>query len=130
MKRLGLLIFALFGFVMFSGSLGTASTATTPRESAVVEFSENVKLGNVLLRGQYLFVHDEERMAKGEPCTYIYRGKDLDEAKLVASFHCIHTDREMVSEFTATIIKRATPYDIPELREIQFAGSKDGHRVP
>ena len=130
MKRLGLLIFALFGFVMLSGSLSTASTATTLRESAVAEFAQSVKLGNVLLRGEYLFVHDEERMAKGQPCTYVYSGKELDEAMLVASFHCIHTDREMVSEFTPTIIKRTTPSDVPELREIQFAGSKDGHRVP
>lgn len=132
MKRIALMIFALFGFLMLSGSLlpsGKSATATR-NQSAVVEFTENVKLRGVLLRGQYLFVHDEVRMAKGEPCTYIYRGKQADEGNLVASFHCIHVDREMISEFKATIIRRATPYNVPELTEIQFAGSKDGHRVP
>jgi GTP-dependent phosphoenolpyruvate carboxykinase len=126
------MIFALFGFLMLSGNyLLSGSSATATRlESAVVEFAENVKVRDVILRGEYLFVHDEERMAKGEPCTYIYRGKQQDETKLVASFHCIHVDREMVSEFKATITKRVTPYDVAELTEIQFAGSKDGHRVP
>ena len=132
MKRIVLMIFALFGFLMLSGNLlpSGSSASATRLESAVVEFTENVKVSNVILRGEYLFVHDEERMAKGEACTYIYRGKQLDEGKLVASFHCIHVDREMVSEFKATISKRVTPYDVAELTEIQFAGSKDGHRVP
>ena len=132
MKRIVLLVCALFGFLMLSGNLlsSGSSAAATRLESAVVEFTENVKVREVILRGEYLFVHDEEKMAKGEPCTYIYRGKQQDDGKLVASFHCIHVDREMVSEFKATISKRVTPYDVAELTEIQFAGSKDGHRVP
>ena len=133
MKRIALMIFALFGFLMLSGNIlpsGSSAIAKTRLESAVVEFTENVKVRNVILRGEYLFVHDEERMAKGEPCTYIYRGKLQDEAKLVTSFHCTHVDREMVSEFKATITRRVTPYDVAELTEIQFAGSNAGHKVP
>jgi hypothetical protein len=84
----------------------------------------------VLLRGEYLIVHDEERMAKGEPCTYVYRRKEGHAGKLVVSFHCEHVDREVAKQFTVKIIPRRTAFEVPEVREIQFAGSAAGHRVP
>ena len=132
MKRIIFATFALLSLLVLGGSsLPSGNSAAAPhREFAVVEFADTVKLGGVLLRGEYLVVHDEERMANGEPCTYIYHGKQIDEAKLVASFHCIHVERERATAFKATIVRRATPYDVPEVKEIQFAGSKDGHKVP
>lgn len=101
------------------------------RESAVVEFSNTVKLVGVLLRGQYLIVHDEERMAKGEACTYVYRGTAEKADKLVTSFHCIHMDRAKTDKLKITFANYGgKPYETPEVLEIQFAGSADGHRVP
>ena|ERR1051326_244224 len=131
MKRIVLTTFALFGLLVLGGSLWPSGTSAAPRrESAVVEFAETVKLGDVLLRGEYLIVHDEARMARGEACTYIYRGRQIDEAKLVTSFHCIHVERERATAFKATFTRRSTPYEVLEVTEIQFAGSKDGHKVP
>lgn len=131
MKRILLATFALFGLLVLGGTLWPSNSQAAPqRESAVVEFTQTVKLGGVLLRGEYLIVHDEERMARGEACTYVYQGRQIDEARLVTSFHCIHMDRETVTAFKATFAPRATVNQVPEIKEIQFAGSKDGHRVP
>lgn len=101
------------------------------RESAIVEFTNTVKLVDVLLRGQYLIVHDEERMAKGEACTYVYRGTAEKVDKLVTSFHCIHMDRAKTDNLKITFTNYGgKPFETPEILEIQFAGSADGHRVP
>ena len=132
MKRIIFISFVLFGALAMSGSLWPSGNgaAAPRRESAIVEFAETVKLQGILLRGEYLIVHDEERMARGEPCTYIYRGKQQDEAKLAAAFHCIHVDRAKAEAFKVTFTRHSTPYEVPEVKEIQFAGSKDGHQVP
>ena len=100
------------------------------KERAIVEFPESVKLMGVFLKGEYLVVHDEERMARGEPCTYVYSGRVEQENKLVASFHCLHVDREKADRFTVTLDPRRSAYDVLEVREIQFANSTEGHRVP
>jgi GTP-dependent phosphoenolpyruvate carboxykinase len=131
MKRIALAIFIL-GLALFSGGafITTSKAETQRRESAVVEFPETVRLYGVFLRGEYVIVHDEERMARGEPCTYIYRSKNGVEGELITSFHCEHVDRAKVKEFTVRLRGRHTPYDIPEVQELQFAGSTAGHRVP
>lgn len=131
MKRTILVTFALFSLLAFCSSPWTSGGKAAPRrESAVVEFAQTVKLGGVLLRGEYLIVHDQERMARGEACTYVYHGKQIDETKLVTSFHCIHVERETAANFKAIFSRHSTPYETPEIKEIQFAGSKDGHKVP
>ena len=132
MKRIVYISFVLFIATTLSSGLWPSSsgTAAPRRETAIVEFAETVKLNDVLLKGEYLIVHDEERMARGEPCTYFYRGNRQDEAKLATAFHCIHVDRGRAKAFKVTFSRHSTPYDVPEIKEIQFAGSKDGHQVP
>jgi hypothetical protein len=131
MKRVVFIAFALFGLFALGGSSWplSSSIAAPSRESAVVEFTRTVKLHGALLRGVYTIVHDEEKMARGEPCTYVYRDRKMDERKLVVSFHCIHVERERATAFGATIPQHG-PYEVPEITEIQFAGSTAGHKVP
>jgi hypothetical protein len=126
LKTIALLSLLVFGSTFYQSNI----IAAPPVESAIVEFADTVRLGGVLLRGEYLIVHDEVRMARGEPCTYIYRGKQADETKLVSAFHCLHVKREMATSFKATISRRSSPYETAEVTEIQFAGSTDGHVVP
>ena len=131
MKRFVQILFVLFSMLAFVGGIRpSVGMSAATRESAVVEFAETVKLGDVLLRGNYLIVHDEERMARGEACTYVYRGAQIDDTKLVTSFHCIHIEREATPTLKITFKHRSSPYETPEVMEIQFAGSKDGHKVP
>ena len=81
--------------------------------------------------GPYLVVHDEAKMARGEPCTSIYpleRLKGVGEGAAV-SFHCIPRTRQVVEKFTIT-----TDWDdahgMNTMTEYQFAGDAEGHGVP
>jgi hypothetical protein len=107
-----------------------ASTEYQQREETVVEFTETVKLMGVLLRGQYLIYHDDDKMAEGEACLYIYSMKAGKRDKLVASFHCEPVEREKATHFTITFSPRSTQNAIREVREIQFAGVAKAHRIP
>ncbi|HKG23730.1 MAG TPA: hypothetical protein VKC34_17645 [Blastocatellia bacterium] len=98
-------------------------------ERAVVQFDEPVKLLDVMLKGEYLFVHDEEKMARGETCTYVYAHDKGKQGELLVSFHCIPAARERADQFTA-VVKTVPSTTLNELIEYQFAGSIEGHQVP
>ena len=131
MKRLVLSVFIVGLAVWFGFASTPSSKAEGPRrEKAVVEFTQTVKLQGVLLRGEYVIVHDEERMMRGEPCTWIYRSNKGEEGELIASFHCVHVEAAKAEKLIVRLKARKTPYDTPELLEFQFAGSTAAHRVP
>jgi hypothetical protein len=82
----------------------------------------------VTLRGDYLFVHDDAAMVRGEACTYVYKGNAAVPDKLVVSFHCTPVPRTIVGHFTVRTMLIAPGQS--ELSEFQFAGSSEGHLVP
>jgi len=128
MKRLVLAI-AILGTLAFSSGpllMGSRTQAATS-ERAVVEFTQPVKLLNVFLRGAYTIIHDDSKMAQGDPCFYIYSNEEPD--KLILSFHCTPVTRDKVERFTVRT-SRGAWFDLPEVHEIQFAGSTTAHRVP
>jgi hypothetical protein len=96
-----------------------------PNERATIEFTQTVKLLNVVLKGEYLVVHDEDKMAKGEDCTYVYDRS----GKLVISFHCTPVERRKAERFRV-VTRRMEPSGLNEITEIQFAGSTEAHLVP
>lgn len=105
---------------------GQANTEPKKQQRATVEFTETVKLLNVFLKGDYLVVHDEERMAQGEDCTYVYD----KSGKLVVSFHCIPIERPKAESFRIVTTRANLAYGPAEIKEIQFAGSTEAHQVP
>src|SRR6185369_13539576 len=122
MKRLIFTASILAALVTVIG-VAAARTNPAPKERASVEFTQTVKLGDALLKGNYYIVHDEERMAKGEDCTYVY-----DSAgKLVVSFHCIPVERPKAESFRAVTKRTNLVYGPPDVIEIQFAGSTEAH---
>lgn len=126
MKRL---LFTASIIAAIIATIGVASRVNADaknNERATVEFTETVKLLDVLLRGQYLIVHDEDRMAKGEDCTYIYDRS----GKLVVSFHCTPIERPKAKSFRVVTSRLNFAYGPPEIKEIQFAGSTEAHQVP
>jgi hypothetical protein len=131
MKRVALSVLLLGATILLSDTFATTGRADDPRrERQVVEFTDTVRLHGALLRGQYLIVHDEEMMARGEPCVYVYRGKMEQHEKLVIAFHCEHVERARAKEFKVVIYNQHTPYSTPEVQEFQFANSTAGHSVP
>ena len=131
MRRL-LLSILMLGVVALSGTAlsPTGETQAPQKEVALVEFQDQVKLLGVFLRGQYLIVHDHERMARGEVCTYVYGRKAGQPDKLVASFHCIPVTRKKAEHFTVRTSRISNLIPIPEVLELQFAGSSEAHQVP
>jgi hypothetical protein len=106
----------------------TKAAGNVKSDRAVMRFIEPVTVMGVTLKGDYLFVHNDEAMARGEACTYIYKGELADSAKLVVSFHCIPATREKVGYFTVrTAMTGPGQYD---LKEFQYPGSTEAHLVP
>ena len=126
-----LLFFALLGALTLSSSLTLpviSAANTAKKEQAVFTFNEPVKVMDVTLKGEYLFVHDDSAMARGGACTYIYKGLNANADKLATSFHCTPAMRDKAEYFTVrTVLTTPGTY---ELKEFQFAGSTEAHMVP
>jgi hypothetical protein len=82
-------------------------------------------VGRHILQGRYVIEHDNDRMARGEPCTHIYAFND--RTKPVVTFHCTHLQRGMASQSTASL---ATVGTMEVLTEFQFSGDTAAHGVP
>ena len=129
MKRYSVAMLIIAGAVVMC-LLAMPGRAASPRiEKATVQFDEPVKLLNVILKGQYLFVHDEEKMARGEDCTYVYNYSNGKQGDLVVSFHCIPVTAQKADHFTITVSLQPGT-NLMELSEFRFAGSAEGHKVP
>ena|ERR1043166_658745 len=128
MKSLFLLTALLFAVALSSGT-AVVSKASNParKQKATVVFNDPVRLMGVTLKGQYLFVHDDEAMARGEACTFVYKGAAAIASKLVTSFHCTPTQRRKVDSF---IVRTELVSGANELREFQFDGDTEAHLVP
>jgi len=124
-----LLFTALLSVVMLSSSSAPpVASAAVAKEKAVVRFDGNVTLMDTPLKGEYLFVHDDAAMARGDACTFVYKGVEVKADNLVVYFHCAPRLRAMAEHFIVRTLEVA-PGQF-ELREFQFAGSVEGHLVP
>jgi hypothetical protein len=129
MKRLVPFVL-LLAMVLTSGLFAATGKAPASKtKSATVIFNQPVKLLNVVLqKGEYLIVHDDAAMARGEDCTSVYRLK-TNGRELMATFHCTPVPRDMVKGFTVRTVL-PTPGAMEEFREFQFAGSTESHLIP
>lgn len=128
MKSLVLLL-ALVGVVVFGTTSTAASKSSVGRkQKAVIKFDQPVILLGVTLKGEYLVVHDDEAMNRGEACTHVYKGNVQEESKLIVSFHCVPVERAKVAHFTVRTTTLSP--DVTELREFQFKGDIEAHGVP
>jgi hypothetical protein len=127
MKRL-LVAASMLAALVITIGVFTAQARTDAKKTdrATIQFTEPVKLLNVILKGQYLFVHDEEKMASGQDCTYVYDSS----GKLVVSFHCIPIERPKATGFRVLSVRVGTSNGPREMKEYQFEGSTEAHQVP
>ena len=128
MKTLFLFGALIFVVTLSSVSLANKTPAAGKKHKAVIMFAQPVQLMNVTLKGEYLFVHDDAAMARGEACTFVYKGTAEVQSKLVISFHCVPAERTRVGSFTVRT-DTATP-GVTMLRELQFEGETEAHVVP
>ena len=111
-----------------SSALGQA--CQTLDETGVAEFNEPVKLLGVTLKGRYLFLHHRGLMQRGKPCLYVFALSDPNPGKFVISFHCIIAPSNKVGQLTFRFSTSRLGSGVPEILEIQFAGSAQSHKVP
>ena len=97
------------------------------RQLTEVWFHRPVRVGGRILQGRYVIEHDNDRMARGEPCTHIYA---YNNQKLpVVRFHCTHLERGRTGENIA-VLASIGDGTMQQLLEFQFAGETAAHGVP
>lgn len=127
MKSLLLLVALLFAVTLSSSSSVTSKAAPAKKQKAVMTFAEPVKLQGVMLKGEYLFVHDDAAMANGEACTFVYKGTVETASKLVVKFHCTRLQRAKAGSFT---VRTNDVAGVSMLTEFQFSGETEAHGIP
>lgn len=121
---------ALLLLALVAGRANAQTTTSTEKQWTVVNLTEPVMVGRQFLMGTYLIVHDDAKMAKGEPCTTIYRFDPKTGPKeQVVAFMCL--PKRVSSGDTTTIAVTTDPYfGIKALRAYEFAGDAESHEVP
>ena len=97
------------------------------RQTAEVWFHRPVMVGRSILQGRHVIEHDNERMARGEPCTHIYAYDD--RTKPVAAFRCTHLERDRAGQ-NLVVLYTTSDGVMQRLAEFQFAGETAAHGVP
>lgn len=96
------------------------------RQATVVWFHQPVRIGNNILQGRYVIEHDNDRMAAGGPCTYIY---SWDDQKVpIVAFYCVHLNRPGVEKTTVVLSPGSDGFK--RLVEFQFPGDAAAHGTP
>jgi hypothetical protein len=96
------------------------------RQTAEVWFHRPVLVGRSILQGRYVIEHDNDRMARGEPCTHLYAYDDRTTP--IATFHCTHLERDRPSQNVVVLVTTAD--GMQRLTEFQFAGEHVAHGYP
>jgi hypothetical protein len=128
MKTLFFVAVTLCALIFGSLTWKSAAASDVHKRKAVAEFPTPVTVQGVVLKGRYLFVHDDTAMNRGDACTFIYKGESEVRDKLVTSFHCIHVERAKVNNFIWR--SRETAPGVMELTEFQYSGDTAAHGVP
>jgi hypothetical protein len=102
---------------------------TSDKQSAIVNFMDTVLVNRKLVSGPVLIVHDDAKMARGEPCTTFYRFDQAEGPKEeLVSFHCKPRRADRVESTTITTVN--TDLGVKQLVEYQIAGDSEVHGVP
>jgi hypothetical protein len=111
------------------GASVAGSAANPAVKWAVVNLKDTTMIAGRFVSGPVVFVHDDARMARGEPCTGVHRfveGKG--PAEEIVAFHCTPRWGTAPARFTTAVTTR--PDGPPVLTEYQFAGDEEAHIVP
>jgi hypothetical protein len=128
MKSLVLLMAFVFAVALTSAAPAVSKSSVSHKQKGIMRFNDPVILLGVTLQGEYLFVHDDDAMDRGEACTYVYKGTTERSDKLVVSFHCIPVERPRSAYFSVSSSQVAP--GVFEIREYQFKGDIEAHAVP
>lgn len=98
------------------------------RQTAVVWFKNPVQVGDSILLGKYIIEHDDDRMAKGLPCTHIYAAAKPQVP--VVKFHCVHLESTASDRDLVTLNPTGDASIPSRFASFQFAGETAAHGFP
>ena len=128
MKSLLLFVTLLCAVVLTGTSFANDKSPVARKQKATAQFNKPIVVQGVTLKGEYLFVHDDAAMERGEACTRIYKGNAEIASNLVVEFHCVPIQRAKVGYFLVRTNERAD--GVIELTEFQFKGDTEAHGTP
>ena len=111
------------------GAAATRTAADPVLKWAAVNLTNTTLIAGAFVSGPVVFVHDDAKMAQGEPCTSVHRfepGKGVGEE--IVAFHCKPRWTKAPGSFTSAVTPRAD--GPPVMTEYQFAGDEEAHGVP
>jgi len=106
----------------------TAGSLMPTRQSALVLLTRPTIIAGAIASGPVIFVHDHEKMAKGEPCTTVYRSRSGQPGTKVVEFMCRPEQAARAEHFTVRCTRGISAPDV--LVEYQFMGDTETHGVP
>jgi hypothetical protein len=117
---------------LICASIGLGLGASSSRKWAVVDLRQPTQIGQAVAVGPVLFVHDDAKMARGEPCTTVYRyDPAVGPLEEIVSFHCEPKRSATAGYFTLTTAPGPDPgSSLCRLKAYQFAGDSEAHGVP
>jgi hypothetical protein len=108
---------------------GDACCPKSDKQWSIANFAYPVLVGRALVSGTVLIVHDDVKMAQGEPCTTFYRFDPIEGTKeALVSFHCKPRRAERVESTTLTT--EPTDFGVKRLVEYQISGDTEAHGIP
>jgi hypothetical protein len=128
MKSLLLFVTLVCAVVLTSTSFAIDKSPAARKQRATAQFNQPVVVQGVTLKGEYLFVHDDAAMERGEACTRIYKGSAETASNLVVEFHCVPMQRARTNYFIVRTNQRSD--GVIELNEYQFKGDTEAHGTP
>ncbi|MEO8677847.1 MAG: hypothetical protein ABI665_02295 [Vicinamibacterales bacterium] len=121
-----------FGVLLLTaiGALVARTAAESSLKWAIVNLTEPTLIAGKLVSGPVVFVHDDDKMVRGEACTSVHRFSPVTGvAEEIVAFHCKpRLGDDAPAKFTATISREAPGPST--LTEYQFAGDTEAHGVP
>lgn len=128
-----LLVGGLLALTVLAARPALAQTndgASSQRKWAIVRITSPVKVGRQVLMGTYLVVHDDVKMAKGEPCTTIYRfDPKAGPKEQIIAFMCV-PEKVLAKDTTTLAVVTDPVLGIAALQGYQFASDPEIHGVP
>ena len=121
----------LVGSLLVLGAIGSGAVRASTEPAvkwAAVNLKHTVVIAGAFVTGPVVFVHDDARMARGEPCTTVHRYTDKGPGEELVAFHCKPHWGKAPSTFTQSTVSK--PDGPPVLTEYQFAGDDESHEVP
>ncbi len=114
--------------LLTSGDVG----AVAAKQWAIVDLQKPVRIAGAVAMGSVLVVHDDAKMARGEPCTTVYTfDAATGPGEEIVSFHCKPHHVTRAASFTFTRqVDLVSGFEGGIITAYQFAGDDEVHGIP